>query len=299
MPPCPPVIIQLASSYASGIHLAVKNKRLRNRVILPLPPGLLEPHFDRPNIADAAALTGIMKDGMKSLHFSREKAACLIPESCFKIFIFPFESLPASEKERENLIRWRAKKQMPVLPEDVRVSYQVLASVASFPVLTVLARSAVLKEYEDLFAGLGLETGVLTAPMLSLLNLVDWDKDKDLLVANIEEDSMGLMAVTRSEPILYRLKTFTADRRSEPPSAQNAANIIQEIENTVHFIEDREKREIHSLWVRSGLLQDRDKLMAELETGLSLAVRRFEAPPWPGLSPTERAVLAPLVGQIP
>src|SRR4030042_6533266 len=131
-----------------------------------------------------------------------------VPERCLKILVLAFDSLPASDKERERIIRWRAKKQMAILPEDTRLSYEMVASSSSRKVLAALARTPVIREYEDLFAGLGYEVGIAASPTISLLNLVDWENEKDFLVATLEEDSLGVIAVTQAEPALYRLKTF-------------------------------------------------------------------------------------------
>jgi hypothetical protein len=297
--PCPPVIFQLSSSYVTGIHIAVKERKIKHHAFLPLPPGLIEPHFDRKNLTDAPSLARLMKEGLKRLHLSGERVACLIPESCLKIFVLAFESFPLSEWEGEKLIRWRVKKLVPVLPEDARLSYEAMASSASVKVLASLARTAVLQEYEDLFASLGLKVGILTAPTPSLLNLVDWEKEKDLIVANIEDDSVSLVAIANSEMTLYRFKPFAIERQGWLQVSQKIENVVKEIENTVHFIEDREKRGIHSLWLRSGLSESQEEIISELATRLPFSINPIEAPHLDEIPSSERAILAPLAGQIP
>jgi len=298
-PLCPPTVIQVSSTYISGIHVDVKDGRARRQAVLELPAGLLEPHFDRKNIADAAALSGILKEGLRQLEASGKKVACLVPEACLKILLLAFDSLPSSVKEREKIIRWRAKKQMAVLPEDARLTYEIVASNSSLKVLAALARIPVIREYEDLFAGLGLEVGIATSPTISLLNLLDWQDEKDLLVANIEEDSLGLVAVTQSEPALYRLKTFAVERDSRLRFSQKLDAVVKEIENTANFIEDREKRQVRSLWFRSGLKEGQEDIQSGLRTALSIDVRPVLAPPACGLDPARSAFLAPLAGQVP
>jgi hypothetical protein len=298
-PLCPPTVIQISSSYVSGISLDLRDGRAKRHAILELPAGVVEPHFDRRNIPDAAALSGILKDSLQELRVSGKKIACLIPEACLRMFVLSFDSLPASEKEREKLIRWRAKKQMAVLPEDVRLSYERVTSSSPFKVLAALARTPVIREYEDLLAGLGLEVGIATSPTISLVNLVDWENGKDLLVANIEEESLGLMAITQSGPVLYRLKTFSVGQEGGLRFSQKIEAVVKEIENTVHFIEDREKRAVGSLWFRSGLKEGREDILAGLRTSLEIDVQPILASSWSGLSPELSAFLAPLAGQVP
>jgi hypothetical protein len=300
VPLCPPTIVQISSSYVSGVHLDLKDGRVRRHAVLELPAGLVDPHFDRKNIADPAALAGILKEMFREIQASGRKVACLVPEACLRIIVLLFDSLPPSDREREKIIRWRAKKQMAVLPEDARLSYEIMPSSSSVKVLAALARTPVIKEYEDLFAGLGVEVGVAASPTISLVNLVDWEKETDLLVANIEEDSLGLMAVTQSEPALYRLKTFSSGQEGGLRFSQKIEAIVKEIENTVHFIEDREKRAIRSLWFRSGLKDGQEDILAGLRTSLGIDVRPILAPSsWSGLDPRSGAFLAPLAGQFP
>jgi hypothetical protein len=298
-PPCPPTIIQVSSSYISGLHVDIKDGRAKSHAVLELPAGLLEPHFDRKNIADTAALAGVLKEGFRQLGGSGKKMACLVPEACLRIFVLSFDSLPASEKEREKIIRWRAKKQMAVLPEDIRLSYETVAASSSIKVLAALARTPVIREYEDLFAGLGLEVGIVASPTISLLNLVDGGSEKDFLVINIEEDSLGLVAVTQSEPSLYRLKTFSVDRAGGLRYSQKIEAFVKEIENTAHFIEDREKREVRAVWFRSGLREGQEEILPGLKTALPFEVRAVETPASCGLPPDVSAFLAPLAGQVP
>lgn len=296
---CPSAVIQLSSTYVSAIRVDVKERRIKRHFVLDLPRGLIEPHFDRPNISDPTALSGILKDGFKELHVSGKKIACLVPESCLKIFILPFESLPASERERQKLILWRVKKQMPVLPEDIRLAYEVRATPSSVKALAALARTPVVREYEALFGGLGLDVGVITAPSLSLLNLLDWHKGGDLLAVNIEDDSLSLAAVTAAEPSLYRLKMFALERGSSRETALKVETIIQEIENTAHFIEDREKRQVRMLWFRSGMKGNQGDVLEALRKELPFDVQPVQVPPSFGLTGEFSGFLAPLAGQIP
>jgi hypothetical protein len=298
-PPCPSAVIQLTPGYVSAVLVDAKEGRVREHLVFDLPAGLIEPRFDGPNIADAAALTGILKDGLKPLGFSGKRIACLVPETCLKILVLAFDSLPTSEREREKLIRWRAKKQMPVLPDDVRLSYDVWPSASSLKLLVVLARTPVIQEYEGLFAGLGLEAGIITGPTLSLLNLVDWEENGDILAVNIEDDSLGLGAITLGVPAFYRLKMFGVERGNIQHFSDKVETIVKEIENTAHFIEDREKREIRALWFRSGLREGRKDILEVLRTALPFDIHPIQVPASFGLAPDVSDFLAPLVGQIP
>ncbi len=294
-PPCPPVILQISSVFLSGLQVSVNEKRPRQRLIMPLPAGLVEPHFEKPNLPDKAALANALKQNLSRLHASGHSAACLLPEACFRVFVLPFESLPASDREREKLILFRAKKLIPLSPEDVRLSFQVMESGSGVKVLAALARASVIREYEAFFSGLGLELGVVTPPALSLANLIDWRTEKDGLLVNLDDDSLALFAVTRSEPALYRVKAFAGERTE----ARRVDGLAKEIENTVHFIEDREKQAVSALWFRNGLMDASGGLSSALSGRLAIPVKAVSAPPLDNLPESERSMLSPLAGLIP
>ncbi len=296
--PLPSVVFQVSASALSGINVSASEKKIRHRAFLPLAYGLIEPHFDKPNIKQAALLAAVLKEGLAKLHYSGEKAACLLPEPCLKVFIFAFDSLPSSERERLKLFRWRAKKQLPVLPDDVRLSYQLMKSNASAKVLVSMARSAVLQEYEDLFASAGVKVGVVSSPALSLLNLLNWAQEKSFILVNIEDDSVSLAAVADAEPTLFRVKAFPAARSGLVPERQTIENIVTEIENTVHFLEDKERRGPNALWVRSKSAEFLKSILSELESRLAFPVRLIDSPWLAGANTDDQALLAPLIGQV-
>jgi hypothetical protein len=294
-PPCPPVILQVSSAFLSGLQVAEKERKPKQRLIVPLPGGLVEPHFEKANIRDQAALAGLLKEPLGRLGAADGDAACLLPEACFRVFVLPFESFPGSEHERESLILFRAKKQMPLPPDDLRLSYQMMGSGPGVKVVAALARASVIREYEAFFAGLGLKLGIVSPPALSLLNLIDWRTEPAGLLVNLDDDSLGLVAVTGSEPALYRVKGFAGERTE----ARRVDGVAKEIENTIHFIEDREQQAVPTLWFRNGLLDGGGGLQSALAGMLTVPVKPVPAGRLEFLPEEERSVLTPLAGLIP
>jgi hypothetical protein len=294
-PPCPSVLLQVSSAFLSGLQVAETEKKPKQRLIMPLPGGLVEPHFEKANIRDHAALARLLQEPLGRLGASGGDAACLLPEACFRVFVLPFESFPASDRERESLILFRAKKQLPLPPDDLRLSYQTLESDQGVKVMAALARASVIGEYEAFFAGLGLKLGIIGPPALSLINLIDWRTEPAGLLANLDDDSLGLVAVTRSEPALYRVKAFTG----EGSEARRVDGVAKEIENTIHFIEDREQQAVPTLWFRNGLLDGGGDLPSALAGKLAVPVKPVPAGLLDSLPESERSILTPLAGLIP
>ncbi len=278
--------------------MAGRENKVRSHGVFQLRPGLVEPHFDRQNIQDRAGLAEMIKKELARFPYSGEKAACLVPESCLKIFVFSFEALPLSEKEKTKLFLWRVRKQLPLVAENIKLSYQVINSNAPVKVLVSLARSTVLAEYENVFAAAGIKVGVLTTPTLSLLNLIDWEKEKDFLLVSVEADATSLVAVTGGSLSLFRLKPHPGETMGPVFDRSKVETVVTEIENTIHFLEDREKRSLNSLWLHSSSAEFQEALQSELRERFSIPLQQLDLPFPAGWSVSERAFLAPLFGQV-
>jgi hypothetical protein len=290
--------VQLTSSYLSGINVSSKEGKIKNHFILPLERGVIEPSFSDKNIKNPALLEKKIKQGLEKLHLSDNKIACLIPELSLKAFVFSFDSLPSSREQRERIIRFRVKKQTPLLPDDARFSFDRIRSNSSSKILVAVARASIIKEYEDLFSKFRLKIRTVGIPTLSLYYLLSGEKERDLLLINIEEDSLSLIAGLNSEVAMYRLKPFIPGSLTNISGLQRVENIVKEVENTVNFVEDKEKIKVNSFRVRLGLLEPEEDMFSQLKEKLSLPAKGIEAGLTSKLGSREKMILSPLIGQI-
>ena len=297
-PPLARSVFYLSSHTLSGIHVSPKERRIKYHFITPFEGRLIEPSFNKKNIENGSILESRLKEGLAKLHLRDTKIACLIPELSLKAFVFTFDSLPPSKHEREQIIRFRVKKQMAFLPDDARLSFDVIKSDHSQKMIVSVARASIIQEYEDFFRLLGLKVRVVSSPLLSLYNLVNRDREGEFLLANIEEESLGLLAVIDSEIVLYRQKPLGFESEADKPSPQRLEEIIKEIENTANYVEDREKKKIASLLVRLGQVGAKEKSLSRLKTELSFPMERIDVSLASDMALEERQFLAPLIGQI-
>ena len=295
--PLPYSALQVTSTYISGIHLSTKDRKLKNYFILPISGGIIQPSFEKSNITDSALLQKIISEGVEKFDIYDHGVALIIPELSQRTFVFSFDTFPATSKEKEQLIRFRVKKQMPLLSDDVRISHDVLQAKNGKRVISSLARSNVVGDYENFFSQLNLKIKSVSLPLLGLSNLVNWNKEKDFFLINIEKESFGLLAITDSEPSLYRQKPLMA-RADGNYLSERIQNIVQEIENTVQFIHDKEKREIATIWIRFGLLESEEEILSILESRLSIPIKNIETVVNLNLPGQDKKMLAPLIGQL-
>jgi hypothetical protein len=295
--PFPHAAFHLTSRYISGIRVSPKERRIVNHFILPLEKGLIQPSFEKKNIKNPALLEKKIKKELGKLHLHDHKVACLLPELSLRAFVFSFGSLPSSRPEREQVIRFRIRKQLPLLPQDAKFSFDVIKSNDSMKIFVAVARALIIQEYEELFNKFNLKIRTVGVPILGLHSLLNTEKEKDLLLINIEEDSLCLTAIINSEIALYRMKPILSPGQDEITEVRRVENIVKEVENTVNFVEDREKRKIRSFWVRLGLLEE-ERILSQLQERSSLPVTGIESRLTANIGLREKKILSPLIGQI-
>jgi hypothetical protein len=295
--PLPHSALQVTSSYISGIHLSSKERKLKNHFVLPIADGIIQPSLDKLNVKNSGLLQKLILEGVEKFNIYDHGVALLLPELSQRTFVFSFNSLPGTSKEREQVIRFRVKKQMPLLSEDVRISYDVLRTKGTKKIISTVARSTVVSEYEDFFGQLRLKIRTVGLPLLGLSQLINWNREKDFFLINIEKGSFGLLAFTDSAPSLYRQKPLLA-KPGENHLSERVQNIIQEIENTAQFIRDKEKKEISSIWIRFGLMDTEEEMLSNMQSRLDYSIKTIESLVNIELSKHDKNILAPLMGQL-
>lgn len=295
--PFPHAAFHLTSRYISGIRVSPKEGKIMNHFILPLEKGLIQPSFEKKNIKNSSLLEKKIEKELGKLHLHDHKVACLLPELSLRAFVFTFGSLPSSRPEREQVIRFRIKKQLPLLPQDTRFSFDVIKSNDSMKIFVAVARALIIQEYEELFSKFNLKVRTVGVPILGLHSLLDTDKEKDLLLINIEEDSLCLIAIIDSEIALYRMKPILSSSQDEKSEVRRIEHVVKEVENTVNFVEDREKRKIQSFCVRQGFFEE-EKILSHLQERSTLPVTGIESRLTERIGLREKKILSPLIGQI-
>lgn len=296
--PLPNTGFQLTSHYITGIHISKKDKRIVNKFIYPLEKGVVLPSFDKKNIKDPDYLEKIIKNGMKNFRFYDRSIACFIPEVSLKTFVFSFDSLPASKNERMQVIRFRIKKKMPMLPEDVELSYDTLTGRNSETIVATMVRNKLIQEYEEFFDRFNLKLKTIGVPSFCLYNLISEEEDKNTILINIEEDMLSMIGIIDSRIVLYRLKPYLIESLSELSVRERIQSILKEIENTVNFIEDKEKKKVDLLRIRWGLFQYDEAVISSVEEKLAFPVKKIGESINSHIDFKEKEIFSPLIGQL-
>lgn len=291
----PDAVFQIAPTHISGIRVSRNDGSVKGGFVQPFRERPVTPSFDRPNVTGPAALEEAIDQGKRNLRLTSGSVALLIPEPSVRVFVMSVDSFPGSGKDREAFIRWRIGKQMPLIPEDARIDYAVTPGRGARKIIVAMARQVVLWEYEALFEKAGLKPVLVTAPSLALVNLVPPDGRTNGVLINIEDETLTVLALADPGWSLYRLKDIGAPGAA---AGEREENIVREAENTIRFLEDRDRTRVERLWLRCAAAVEQPEIKARLGERIALPIEPvdYHAPEvW---TDAHKAVLAPLIGQV-
>lgn len=292
----PDAVFQIAPGRMSGIRVSRSEGAIKGGFVLPFAGRPVAPSFDRPNITDAAAFGEAIGQGMKNLHLTSGSAALLIPEPSVRVFVMSVDSFPKSGKERDAFIRWRIGKQMPLIPEDARIDYAVTPGKSIRKIIVAMARQVVVWEYEAAFEKAGLKPVLVTAPSLALANLIRRDGRANGVLLDIEEETLTVLALADPGWSLYRQKDIGLPGGAGAQERRD--NIVREAENTIRFLEDRDKTRVEGLWLRCADVAQFADITARLRERISLPIDPVDYTAPEAWTDAHKAILAPLVGQV-
>jgi Tfp pilus assembly PilM family ATPase len=165
-PRLPQAAVGLSGEAASVVQLERRRGGLavRSAGLLPLPAGLVRPSFDEPNVSDGAELAGALTELLTSAGQTRRKRwSVALPEAATRTSILTMETAPASRAETEEMLRWKTERALGAPLDELRVAREHLQRDAQGRerYLVSAVRLAVLAEYEQVFAMLGWNTGLV------------------------------------------------------------------------------------------------------------------------------------------
>lgn len=178
--PHPPLAIEISQDRVAAARWT-RTGGLDSYAIEALPNGALMPSAVESNIVDAGAVRSAIGGLVSRLHAKDEDVALLVPDPVIRVFVQHFEQFPRSPQEAEPMLRWKLKKSVPFEADETVISYMRQAPREDgVDVVTALARLRIVREYEALAEGVGLNPGVVTSSSLAAITLLD-DRQPTLL----------------------------------------------------------------------------------------------------------------------
>jgi Tfp pilus assembly PilM family ATPase len=171
-------------------HLRAGRLHLRRRAEVAVPSGLIRPSQKDGNVADATALSGLLRDLSRNAGCGGWVRVAL-PDPVFSLRAVSTDELPASRQEARRFLCWQARDLLPFPAEEARLDFLPLGPGPDGRprAICLAARERTLAEYERVLAEAGLRAAVLDARSLNLAQAAS---------ASLADGTLGLLAVGKS-----------------------------------------------------------------------------------------------------
>jgi hypothetical protein len=142
------------------------------------------------------------------------RPAVVVPTGWVRTQLFHFTDLPRRQSELDQVVRWRLKKLLPVLPSELRVSAIPQRSVdGQRALLCMVGVERAVASLEASFSAVGVEPGLITPRLFALSSGIDGGRQ---LVVQQEEGYLSLLLVVDGVPRLVRTKPLAGGADIEP-----------------------------------------------------------------------------------
>jgi hypothetical protein len=198
-----------------------------------------------PNVKDRCGLAKELR-ALVATSSERTLSVCL-PDRVWQLAVFPFETLPPRERDREQIIRWRFQHEEHVTVGDARILHRVFPVTGAMPatsagtkpkgqgqvtayVLAMAIKRSVLDQYEQVCQQAGLLPISISCAALWLFDFYRpaITQADELFFVHQASDSMTFIAIKQGLPVFCRMK---AQRGGQ-------TDVMNEIRSTVQFYED-------------------------------------------------------------
>lgn len=231
----PSVAVEIATERVAAVSVEDGRDRVVSaHAVEPLPPGVLEPALNAPNIHDEATLVAALRRVLESMGTRVRRAALVVPDTVAKVSLIRFDKVPARLQDLDQLIRWQVRKSAPFRIEDAQVSW---IPGVTFPeggqeYIVSIARRDIIEGYERVLAECGVHAGLVDLASLNLINAVIAAgapaADADWLLVHLAADYATLAVLRGSNLVFFRNRAGVSD-----------ADLTDLVHQTAMYHEDR------------------------------------------------------------
>jgi type IV pilus assembly protein PilM len=194
----------------------------------PLPPGIINPALNANNVEQPNEASDALRRALQRAELRGGRAALVVPDAVARVSILPFESIPASEQDLGQLVRWQVRKSVPFDIDAAQVSWtRGMPREGGGDVVAAAARRDVIEGYEALCARCGLYAGLVDLASFSIINALlaageAGDAGADWMLVHVTRTDATLAIVRAGDLIFFRNRTTGPDETLEDLVHQTA-----------------------------------------------------------------------------
>jgi type IV pilus assembly protein PilM len=180
-----------------------------------------------------------------------DRVSVLLPDSWFRMNILDLPALPEKRQEAIEVVRWTLKRTLPVAPEELRISWEILSRASgSVKVLVVAAMEKTLATIERVCAAAGCEVVLIEPLGLNIWNAVavrEPDSEGDRLFLYIRRHDFTTAVFRGGQPVFLRSRNLSGDR-----------TVLQEMKLSANYLRDTFRSTSITQCIVAGNSIDRD-----------------------------------------
>jgi type IV pilus assembly protein PilM len=196
--------------HAIGVVRAVREVRGRSlgaAASLELPRGTLNVSMSQPNVVDAAAFRNTLRAVLERAGvLGGARVALVLPDPVARVTLVPaLEARGRTRAETEDLLRFRLRKSVPFDIREARMAFAPAGPEPQDPIVVAVTRRAVVEDYEQVCASLGLHAGLVEIAGLALFRAsLAGQAGGDRLLVNWDQGYVSFILSRNERPLLFR-----------------------------------------------------------------------------------------------
>lgn len=167
-----------------------------------LAPGSLVPDMTELNVRQPEAVRKAINEVVGGVAGRSRDVIAVLPDAAVRVVLLDFDALPPNLEEAESVVRFRLKKSLPFDVDKAKVSYHVQPSLGGLRIVTAVALSSVIEDYESAFRDAGFSAGVVVPSMLAALGAAE--ADRATLVIKVDAHTTSLAILDTGQLLLFR-----------------------------------------------------------------------------------------------
>jgi len=186
---------------------------------LALPEGLITPGFAETNIARPYELEAVLDRLTKECGLGAQRQwSVSLPSNSARTAILSLSEVPASRRELEEVLDFKAETSFGVPSDDLRISMEKLSTVGDGKTryFASAVRLEVIDEYESVFEAMGWRAGlVLPRAVCELQWLASGQRSGDALLISSQQNGFTAMILRGGQPALVRSVACDSDEMDD------------------------------------------------------------------------------------
>jgi type IV pilus assembly protein PilM len=209
--PPPDAAVEITPLRVSAATMSTRRAQLviQAYAVEALPENALTASLTSQNVVDRAAVATAVRTVLGRLGSRPARVALIVPDVAAKVSVIRFERVPPRRDDLDQLVRWQVRKAAPFPIDDACVTYTpgMRAANGGGEFVVALARTDVIKGYEDACADAGVHAGLVDIATFAVVNLAlasARSAQGDWLVVHMRPEYTSIAIVREGDLIFFR-----------------------------------------------------------------------------------------------